>query len=303
MNNCLKKLFNNDININERICLMIDNSILLSNHYGTFNFVGGKLSANHLKYKFGSNSFKELYEELGIKINKNKRKRLRLLSWYFDNNNCLRLLNFIRIKKTWINFGKASHVWETSNFTLIPIDQNYEKSHKLGKYIEFHIKKNNQPCSLYLKLTPDNKIIKLTNLNTKKLIFKKGNNIFVKLTKNPILDKKDLEIIKEINKKITGYEDTKFIFTDDYICKFKYLIYSKQIKISVSKQFLDKILDIFQNNKIFPIFKIISSYEELIEFIYKNPNLDNINKNILLQDHKHAKYFNYIKILFNIIYG
>lgn len=293
MNNCIKKLYNGDISASERICLIIDNSILLTEHHNTFNFPGGKINSEYLYKYVGTNSLRELKEELGLIIKKEHRKP-RLISYYFDNKNCIRILVAIKILQSDIIFKKATHIWESRKFTLIPLDNNIKHVNKLGKYLETEIRKYNSPCAQYIKISTDGDIKSIVNKERSEYIYKENNNYFIKLTPDVNLKSHELEYLKEINKIVTGYADTEYIYKQDYICKYSYYSLNKNLKFTISKQFLDRIKDLLKRD-IKPSFKL-KSYNSLIIDLYNN-KLDNLET-----DSKKSYYRDIITLYTKIYY-
>jgi hypothetical protein len=123
------------------------------------------------------------------------------------------------------------------------------------------------------------------SLSYDKNIFKKDNYIYKKLNRNKIENEK---LMIEINKKITGYDDTIDIYTDDYICKIKY-IEDTGLIYTISSKFL-------KNLKF--AYKLKSSYNKVIEAIYNN----NIHNNtIFVKDERRYNYIRNFKRLFSKI--
>ncbi len=292
MQNCLKLLHNKDIHITERVCLIINNTVLLTEHHNTYNFPGGKLSSNYLTKPVGTNSLKELKEELGITFKKEYRI-FRLISWYFDNKKCLRLLLVIKVPLNAIIFKKATHVWESRSFTLVPLTDDTE-TNLLGRQLQHSIQTNNQPCATYMEISPDNTIKSVqtnnSNNSSNHYIYKENNSYFVKLSPQVNLTAKEKEYLKEINKRVTGFEDTEYIYKQDYICKYRYIPINKQIKFSISKQFLQNM----QTTVLSHSFKVLGNYEDLIKSLYSS------NLKILRTDPKRNYSADIIK-LFKII--
>lgn len=282
MSKCIQPLPNGDMLVNERICLMIDNSVFLSEHRQTYNFPGGKVPLKCLKKKIGCSSLRELGEEIGICIKpKYYFKKVRLLSWCLDKRGCFRMLLFVRIKQKHLNFVKASHVWETKNFTLVPLDKNYEKTYQIGMYIENNIKKINNECAKYIKYSNGEIETVFDQINGKN-ISKINGDYYIKLINNPKLTTEETESLKYINKKINGYEDDQYVFEDDYICKFEYKPFGKKIEISISVPAL------FRAKIHIPDM----TYEDLIV---------NNKKHLLKIDEKRSIYLKYIKKLIKMI--
>lgn len=260
MDKCTKELYNGDTSISERICLVIDDNVLVLEQCTTYNFLGGRVKKKYYNKRVGVNSLSELKEELGITINKKKRK-MRVLSWHLDKNGCMRLLVFCRVNKEDLNFGKSTFRWETINFTLISLDGNLEKTNMLGKYLEDKIKSTNQPCVTHIRITKDKKIV-IANGTSDKYITKEGDEYVVKLANNPILSADEKKMLRQINKDILGFDDEKYQFTDDYICRYYYIANDKtKIRFTISRQFFD--------NHMMGIYKVRITYAKLLEYLYK----------------------------------
>lgn len=256
---CLKELENGDTMMNERIILVIKDSVLLTEHYNTYNFPGGSIPFKYLNKNIGTTSMKELEEELGITF-KNK-PTIKLAGYYFDYNGCLKLLVFAKVKQDDILFGKAIHVWESKSFTLIPVNDNINETTNLGKFLEDGIIRANNECATHI--TYRDEMVDKVIYDSDSDISEYDKTYYIKLTKKPDLSVTEKEILKMLNSKITGYNDEKYVYMDDYICKYKYIPFNEIDKLSISNQFNKS----NQNNN---TFNIKVNYEQLLDYLYKN---------------------------------
>jgi hypothetical protein len=282
-NYCLDELWNGDTMINERIMLIIENSVLLTEHYGTYNFPGGRVPYDYLGENIGATSLKELKEELGITFKDDINVDLKLVSHYFDKDKCLRLLVIAKVNRDDILFGNATHVWESKNFTLLPLDKDFMKTYEIGTMVEESILKANSKCATHLKYNDG--LGKVYDKKMKEHVSKKNSKFYIQLTESPKLTDKELDLLREINKKINGYDDTKYVYRDDYICKYEYVPFGKTMKLSISNNFKNG----YTHNV-----KVV--YDKLIHHLYKK---DTVDKSIMAP--YKSEYDRLIKEFFTII--
>lgn len=257
---CLKELENGDTMMNERIALIVENSVLLTEHHNTYNFPGGSIPFEYFNKPIGTTSLKELNEELGITFKTDP--DIKLAGYYFDHKGCLRLLVFVKVDRTDIIFGKATHVWESKDFTLVPINLDIVKTNNIGKFLEDGIIQANDECATHI--TYNNETIdKITSDSSDSNISKDTDTYYIRLTEHPQLSTSELEILKMLNGKITGYIDTEYIYTDDYICKYKYIPFNEVRRITISNQFQ-------RNNRYNNTFDVKVGYEDLLNYLYMN---------------------------------
>jgi len=234
MDKCLETKPNNDTQIIERICLIINNCVLLTDHYNKYNFPGGRVKGDFIDKPMGLTSFEELHEELGIKIKPHCIKRIMLLSWFLDKHtSCYNILVCLKISFEDIEFVKGTHVWETGKFTLYPLSTKCENISSLGFYIQNKIRKANTPCSNYVQYG-EKKLNLVTNVKKQNgNIWREKGKIYIKLIPNPDLTSAEKDILKKVNEKITGFYDDKHIYTSDRLCKYIFLPFTKRVRISV----------------------------------------------------------------------
>lgn len=255
MNNlsqCIKKFDNGDTSINERVCLIIDDCIFLTEHADTFNFAGGHVPHKYIteNRKLGITSLKELKEELGIVIKKGKRV-FNLISFQYDEKIpvCPKILVLLNVKKEWIKFKKATHVWATAKFTLLPLDTNISDNiiDNLGTYLEQNIQAANLPCSTHIKIDASGNIIPISGDEVKsdKDVTKQhvtdNDEYIVRLTKNPKLDSQQIQYLDFINSRTNRFRGNKYVFENDNICNFKYVSAidpDNKLRFTISQKFL-----------------------------------------------------------------
>lgn len=226
--------------INERICLIIDNCLLIARHARSFTFIGG--SVNGANIKIGETCMHELKEELGIEIQKTPS----LISYYATKNK-LQLLFYLNITKNDLTFTRASHVWEISGFTLIPTT-NIDR-HDVTTLAEWLIKniKTTNPCSSYISLRSST----VTALETLPKKYEKNtNNIFVdddsktyyiKLVPYPKLSSNEKGLLKYVNLQINGKDDELYVFNNDVLCNLQYVPYRKYMFLQIATNSITQI--------------------------------------------------------------
>lgn len=255
---------NGDTMMNERIILVIDNSVFLTEHaFNTYNFPGGNIPFNYLSKNIGTTSLKELEEEFGITFQ--NKPIIKLAGYFFHNNTkCLKLLVFAKVKKDDILFGKATHVWESKSFTMVPLDDNKRNDDDLGTFLKDGITETNNECATHITYSDEivDKIIYDSDSN----ISKDDNTYYIKLNENPNLSVAEKEILKMLNGKITGYNDEKYVYTDDYICKYKYIPFNR-----ITNTALNGISRKYKmSNPHNYTFNVNVNYEKLLDYLYRH---------------------------------
>lgn len=215
--------------VNERICLIIDDCILIASHTSSYTFIGGKV--DDMNKKFGETCLRELEEEMGIRIIS---KIPKLIS-FFVSNNTIHALFILNVSKSDIEFTKASNVWEINAFTLIPVNDK-SNPEDVAKWLIENIYTNNV-CTTYLTLTNE-KISTLEKLPPKlsqdKIIQYDDNTYYIKLVNQPKLSQQETEYLRYINLKINGFEDTINYFDGNKLCSIKYVKYRKYMYLQIS---------------------------------------------------------------------
>ena len=243
---CLQIYKNGDTNLNERICLQVENSILLVNHYGKYNFPGGKIPLKTLTsdYLVGTSSLRELKEELGIVIKMEDIKK-KSVDYQIDKHRCMVILLYAKVDRKDISFVKGSHIWESKDFTLVPKDKDYLKVFEIGMFLEENIQKHNQPCATHIlvnkdKIEPKNIKEKLkneyVNIVETKDKGKKRRSYLVKLFEDvdvTQINEKEKKLLTEANEIIKGVDVPKYVYLSDFVCKYTYIPYSEEIRKEV----------------------------------------------------------------------
>jgi hypothetical protein len=215
--------------IQERICLVIDNFIFVAKHANSFTFVGG--TNNNPKYKPGETCMNEIEEEFGMRI---VSKLPKIIS-YYRSNNTLHILFYLAVSKSDIEFTRASHVWEISNFTLIPLNKS-EDPKKIAEWLIENITSKN-PCSQYIEIS-GNEITPLENLPKKlqndKNIFMDNKKYYVKLITYPKLTEDEKGFLKVINMQVNGFDDDIFVFNEDTLCRLSYIPYHQFMYLQIA---------------------------------------------------------------------
>lgn len=283
---CYKKLGNNDTRMKERIALIIDDSLLLTDHlvvdyygrqvdYNThqYNFPGGAVPYEYLRKNIGETSLKELKEELGITFHQNP--EIKLAGYLIDKSKYLILLVVAKVSLDDILFTKATHIWESKSFTLMPVEiyPDCIQNDILGYKLQENIREANKPCATHINYKERDTIIDKTKIEDgkKNIIFKQNDEYFVKLAKNPRLSNDDKRNIKNVNNAITGYNDSNHIYGDDFICKYTYCPYDGcsyddnpiKPKIHIKK---------FKCHKYNKIYNVVDNmnFENVARYIYEN---------------------------------
>lgn len=228
------------MNINERICLIVDDCIFVARHQKGFTFVGG--AVNNKRGRVGETCMRELEEELGIRI---PTKNPKILSYYVENNK-IHILFQIDVKHSEIEFTKASHVWEISGFTLIPTN-NKCNPEKTVEFIIHGICAAN-PRMTYVSII-GNTIMPISQLpehlsNIHDNVFMDNSDYYVKLTPNPQLTQNERNILKQVNLIVNGIDDELFVFHDDVLCELKYIEYRKFMYLQLSTKSITQIGEI-----------------------------------------------------------
>ena len=241
---CLQIYKNGDTNLNERICLQIENCVLLVNHYGKYNFPGGKIPFDTLTSDelVGTSSLRELKEELGIVIDMKDIKK-KSVDYQIDKYRCMVILFYAKVDRTDISFVKGSHIWESRDFTLVPKDKDYLKVFEIGMFLEENIQKHNKPCATHIlankdEIKPTQIKQKLKNkyVNLVKPKGKKRRSYLIKLGANIDVEKieeNEKKLLTEANEIIKGVDVPKYVYLNDFVCNYKYIPYSEKIKKEV----------------------------------------------------------------------
>jgi hypothetical protein len=217
--------------------------------------------------KIGTSSLKELEEGSGITFKNSP--DMKLASYYFDQNKCLRMLVFSKVNMKDIQFTEASHVWESKNFTLVPLNKDYMKTYEIGTFLEGGIHKANKKCATYITYNDKNEA--LNKIYSDNAIKQQDNTYFIKLTNEPKLSDKELKMLRKLNKKINGYDDTKYVYKDDYICKYEYVPFGKSMVLTISPNFKRNFM------KTGYMYDVQANYKQLIDSLYQ----ENSQKNLI----------------------
>lgn len=222
--------------INERICLIINDCILIASHQNALTFIGGRVDNNN--ERFGETCVRELEEELGLRITS---KLPKLISFYVSSNT-LHALFILNVSKSDIEFVRASHVWEIHGFTLLPINKT-ANTDDVSNWLLDNIVKTNT-CTKYVTLQNDvvSTIDKLPkHLSNDKIIQLDVGTYYIKLSDHPKLSQTEKDYLKYINSKINGYEDDVNFFQTNAICRIKYYKYKKFMYIQLSTKSITQI--------------------------------------------------------------
>lgn len=266
-------LENGDTKINERLCLIINGFMMLTEHRNAYNFLGGNVPLDFLSKNIGTTSLKELREELGMIVDEQD-ITIKLLSW-IGTTKLLTLLIIKDVKS--IKFIKSTHVWESNSFTLIPVLESTNITmDELGKYIEKMIRDANKQRVTHIKYDSDGQISgttidQVSSIDQRLYVQKHDidNSYTIKLGKRFVLDYQEKEYLRYLNGKINGYSDTKYVFSGDYKHNFKYISSENKIRIWYSKKYL--------NN--------MGAYNEMNynNFINSNPNILEKKQDVLIK--------------------
>lgn len=218
------------MSVHERICLVIDEHILICQHRSGWNFVGGKVE--NINNPQSSTALRELEEELGITFKIPPKITLISISKKYEGHS---LLYYANIKKEDLVFGKASHVWEIRGFTLIPLDKNLN-SNELGEWFQNQIR-NANPYTPVFAFTRNREIIPLEKIPDnlpEKFISELEGIHYIRLNYTNPLTQEDRGLLKKINFFITGYEDEEFLYDDNHVSNIKYLEYDINMHFDIS---------------------------------------------------------------------
>lgn len=259
---CLKEISNGDIPIVERIILILNGSLFLPIRDEIISFVGGGVPKSYLDKQPGSTCFKELEEEYGMFVKDEKKGNI-FLSCIAKKKGCPLILYALDISLDDVVFKSVKTKWETSDFTLFPI-KDKDNVNSLGEKIQISIQTENKPCFRYMEYKNE-RDPEFLYMNDKSMlpqnayIEKNNNEIALRFDRNPQLKPGEKITLKELNKEVTGYNDTKWIYRQDNSCSVKYkpyhsgLVFGNTFYDNIKSQFGVKIYSVFNNTRLFDL--------------------------------------------------